>query len=115
MGKDVNIEYGNIEKKNGNIEKNKAQSRSGPRLIGGRCGGRGVVWGVGVCGGGEMRDRGCYVIGDVKFDVKFDVTVFDVTVFDVPVFDVNSSSPFHGTQGFSGTPVETPSRGSITG
>ena len=49
--------------------------------------------GGGVCGG-EMCDRGCYVIGDVKFDVKFDVTVFDVTVFDVPVFDGNSSSPF---------------------
>ena len=45
------------------------------------------VWGVGW---GRCY-RGCYDIGEKKFDVKFDVTVFDVTVFDVPVFDVNSS------------------------
>ena len=46
-------------------------------LVGGEVGGG--VWGVGVCvcvgggrvwGGGEMRDRGCYVIGDVEVVTK---------------------------------------------
>ena len=71
-------------------------------------GGRGPVWGAGLCVWGAV---GCVGWGGVcvwgggdaivdamtpgeKFNVKFDVTVFDVTVFDVPVFDGNSSSRF---------------------
>ena len=54
--------------------------------------GQGQVW------GGEMRDRGCYVIGDKPNCTHFCLNLTFSSplwseVFDVPVVDVNS--PFH--------------------
>ncbi len=80
LGKAINIEYGNIKKKKGNIESmlSKIENGNGPPM----------GWG----GVTADDDRGCYDPVDPVWPPIWPIE-FDVTVFDVPVFDVNCLYP----------------------